>query len=255
MKKYSLVTSLKMAKTTVKDLNLKVSDLKAYFNSELGKFREEIASVKTPTIDEDDEDVRKSELLNKFDFFKATVEGRLKDLESQVSALNKDANALHIRLDNETQRSNKGKILLFGLDENTNENLQKEVIGVIGDKLKLSIKDSDIYDCYRYGKKRDKKNRPVLIQFTTVCIRNEVFYGKRALKGSKIVITEVLSPSRYEVYRLAKLKFGRSCWTSKGKIGFQYAGETKYVSTLEQYRSYISESVAAVNPVISTSLN
>lgn len=234
-----------MAKT-VKDLDSKVNDLKSFFTQELGKFREEIEKVKTPTDDNvlNRKEVDAEDILVKFNFFKATVENQLKNLMSEIDLLRKERDALHVRLDNYIQQSNKGKILLLGIPETVKDtDLQKHIVSVVNSTLLLSLSDKDVYDCYRLGKKTAGKQRPVLVQFTVVSTRNEVFHCRRRLKGSKMVITEVLSPMRYEVFKLARQKFQKDCWSNNGKIGFKIGGIVKYVSTTAQFLNVTADPV------------
>lgn len=234
-----------MAKT-VKDLDSKVNDLKNYFTQELGKFRGEIEKVKTPTDDSasnkqgvDTEDIRV-----KFDFFKATVENQLKNLESEIRQLRKEHAAVHYHLDNYIQQSNKVKILVLGIPETVEDtDLLKHTVSVFNSILMLPLSDKDVYDCYRLGKKIAGKPRPVLVQFTVVETRNELLRCKRRLKGSKLVITEVLSPMRFEVFKLARQKFQKNCWSNNGNIGFKVGETVKYVSNMKQFLDSTAGSV------------
>lgn len=227
-----------MAAKTVKDLDCKVNDLKNFFTQELGKFRGEIDKVKTPTDDcalnkkgVDTEDIR-----IKFDFFKATVENQLKNLESEINLLRKDHVAVLSRLDNYIQQSNKGKILLLGIPETVDDtDLLKHTVSVVNSILMLPLSDKDVYDCYRLGKKTARKPRPVLVHFTVVRTRNEILHCRKRLKGSKLVVTEVLSPMRYEVFKLARQKFQKDCWSNNGNIGFKVGETIKYVSNMKQF--------------------
>lgn len=81
----------------------------------------------------------------------------------------------------------------------------------------------------------NNKPRPVIIEFCHVWKRNRVFYVKKHVKGSGFLIAEVLSPLRNDVFKLAKKKFGRGCWTSGGRFGFRV--DVKYVISVEQCNS------------------
>lgn len=223
-----------MAKS-IKDLDLKVNDLKTFFSSEISKFRNEIEKVKTPTTEDDGGDVRISEILNNFDLFSAAVNNRLDRLESQISALRKDMDVCSAQVDKNIQLNNRGKILLLGLEEHPSEDLLSTVVNVINSKLGLSIKKDYIFYSYRLGRKSDKRVRPIVVEFCNMWARNEVLRGKKLLKGSGFVITEFLSPTRYEVFKLARQKFGRDCWINKGMIGFKVNGIVKYVTTAQQF--------------------
>lgn len=227
-----------MAKT-IKDLDLKVNDLKTFFSGEINRFRNEIEKVKTPTTEEKSGDERISEISNNFDLFSASVNNRLKELELQIDALRKNADACLAQIDKNFQYNNRGKILLLGLKESPGEDLLGVVIDLFNSKLRTSIKKCDIFYTYRLGKKNDKKVRPAVVEFGNMWTRNEVFACKKLLKGTGIIIADFLSPIRYEVFKLVKQKLGKECWTNKGMIGFKIGDEVKYVTTVRQFQSAI----------------
>lgn len=231
-----------MAKT-IKDLDFKVNELKSHFNEELGKFKNEISKVKSPIGSLDDGDIIGS-LNIKFDFFKSEMENRLKNLETQISALRSDSDSIQLKMDNFIQQSNKSKLLLLGCKETPGENnLNNELVKIINSRIKVNIKNSDIHDCYRIGRKTDKNSRPVIIELCNVTKRNEIFDNKKLLKGTGLVVAEVLSPIRNNTYKLIRQKMGpRACWTNRGRIGFKSGATVKYVTTIEQFYSALSES-------------
>lgn len=234
-----------MAKS-IKDLDSKVNDLKLHFSDELGKFRNEISKIKSPI----NEEVNSADtILNEFNLFKATILNRLQLLESEINLLKKEAEATQQKSDNSVQHSNQNKIILFGLKEKPGESLVSEMSNIFSDKLNVNVKTADIYNAYRVSKKNDNKTRPVIVEFCTVWKRNEVFYTKRHLKGSPLVIAEVLSPLRNHVFKLAKKKLGKRCWTNGGRIGFKVGDTVKYVVSVDQFDSAF-RSVAEGDPAI-----
>lgn len=228
-----------MAKT-IKDLDSKVNDLKLHFNEELLKFRDEISKVKSPSCDVA---TNVEPILDRFDLFKASIENRLVSFESEILLLKKEAELSLRRADNAVQHSNRNKVFLFGLPEKPGEDLVTETVKIFNNKLYSDIVAGDIYNSYRAGKKNDNKPRPVIVEFCHVWKRNKVFYGKKHLKGTGLVIAEVLSPLRSNVFKLAKKKFGRGCWSSGGRVGFKVGNTVKYVISVEQFNA-ASRSVA-----------
>lgn len=228
-----------MAKTTIRDLDLKIGDLKNYFNNELCKFRSEIETVKTPTGGDTDGAVNVSvgDVIHRFDFFKATVENKLAELESQIRIFRKEVDTVNARLDNHIQRTNRSKLLVKGCKETPGEDLLDTIVKIINSKLQLAVRDIDIYNCYRFGKKSDNRARPVLVEFYNLRKRDEVLKNKKQFKGTGVLICEVLSPLRYDVYRLAKQRYDKNCWTNKGRIGFKVGDSVKYVSSISQLNS------------------
>lgn len=241
--KYIVSPLLKMAKT-IKDLDSKVSELKSLFNSELGNIRDEISKVKTPVREEGEVSI--DDVERRFEFFKAEMENRLRNLERQIGSLRRETEASQVSMDNMIQHGNKNKLLLMGVKENSGEkNLHLEVTKVINSYLKLNINDNNIQDCYRIGKKSDKNTRPILVELCTVRLRNEVFYNKKLMKGSGIIVAEALSPIRRNTYKLVKQKMGKACWTNRGRIGFKHNGSVKYVTSLQQFYSAVGEAPQA----------
>lgn len=229
-----------MAKS-IKDLDLKVADLKNYFNDELGRFKGEIAKIKSPTVDSEPvNNARLADVLNSFDLFRAAVDNRLKSLESQVNELRVASEGFNAKLDTYVQHGNRNKILVFGIEEKSSEISQREVIETINTKLKIQLGATDIDLCYRIGKKRDGVARPLLVEFVCIRKRNEIYYNKKLLKGSEITIAEVLSPMRFELYKLVRQKFGKECWVNRGRIGLKFNDRVEYITSVKQFHAIVS---------------
>lgn len=112
------------------------------------------------------------------------------------------------------------KILLFhGLQEENQEQLEDRIINVIHKHIKLpSIVHSDIQLCHRLGVKGDKP-RPILVRFSVLKCRHQVWTSKSHLKGSGVTLSEFLTKPRQEVFVAARKHFGVShCWTADGHI-------------------------------------
>lgn len=233
------------SKTTVKELDNRVSDLQNHFEKELQKFRDEIEKVKTPEIPDGREENRRADLMHKFTFFEATIKNEMKKILSEVNKLKGEHTKLICSLDDTIQDQHKSKLVLHGLKEEQGENLYDEIINIINMQMKIQIQKTDLNICYRLGSKKYNhsgvnKCRPVLIDFLCVWKRNEVYYRKKVFKGSKLVLAEYLSPMRHELYKTAKRHFGRNCWTRNCKIGFNHNSSVQYVATLDQLLAIIN---------------
>lgn len=224
-------------KTTVKHLDSKVSDLQVYFQAELNKFRTELETVKTPDPPCSGDD-RLESLFLKFNLFEATVNTQMQALLNDVKDLKLKYDRLSLVLDNNTQEAHMGKLLLYGVPEKEGENPSEEVLNAVKLKLKINLSEIDVISCYRYGKKNADNNfyRPILIHFTDRRKRDEVFANKKHLKGTRLVIAELLSPLRYEIYRAAKQKVGGGkCWSNGGRVGFYWNGRAHHVTTMKHF--------------------
>lgn len=226
-----------MAKTTVKHLDGKVNELQSYFEAEMGKFRSELRMIKTPDAATSGEDKLES-LLLKFGFFEATVSAEIQSLKKEVTSLKQQCDRINLTLDNCIQEANISKLLLYGVPERADENPLNDVIDTIKLKLKIPLNGEDLISCYRYGRKKSSgtADRPLLLHFADVRKRNEIFQSKKLFKGTKLAITELLSPLRYDIYKTVKEKVGKGkCWTNNGRVGYCWNGRTYHISSIKHF--------------------
>lgn len=225
-------------KTTVKDLDIKVTDLQNYFQGELSKFRKEIDKVKTPEALSEGEESNAELLKRNFSLFEATVKNELKRIQVQLNELKKSFEKVELKLDNAVQQQHKNSLLIHGIKEIADEDLYVNIKKVIENKLNIEVSRGDINYCYRYGKKTDRINekpRPLLVHFVNRWQRDEIFRNKKLFKGSKIICTEYLSPDRYKLFKTVRDRFGKkNCWTRDCKIGFVCLGTVRYVTAADQ---------------------
>lgn len=228
-----------MSKVTVKDLDAKVNDLHVFFQNELGKFKSEISNIKSPEIlgvSDGTDDVRIASLIKNFKYFEASVKNQLAELREQVAEIKKQSDQIQTRMDDIIQQTNRSKLIFYGIPEANSENVSETITNILKDKLNVSIGGLEIASCYRIGRKKipDKKPRPVIVEFFNMRLKNDILSERKRFKGSKIMCTEVLSPLRYGVYRVARHKLGKDCWTNRGRIGFVFEGSIHYVTTMHQ---------------------
>ena len=80
----------------------------------------------------------------------------------------------------------KHNIIVYGLNEGINESrwdLCYKLIDLFDKELRINICDYMVDDCYRLGKKRNR--RPALISFTSSLIRDSILESAKLLKGTK----------------------------------------------------------------------
>lgn len=124
-------------------------------------------------------------------------------------------------------------LLLHGLAEDLEgEHPPKFMAAKIAEVLKKkvnlpNITEYEISDCYRLGKYNKgattsdgrAKCRPVLVRFTRLVVRREVWLRKKQLKGTGLLLTEFLTPQRQELLRAARAAAGdRKAWSYNGVI-------------------------------------
>lgn len=153
-----------------------------------------------------------SALASEFSTFKELVWKTLAMLRQQLQLLTKgfDEHEMHAR---------RKVLLLHGLPEASDEQVEKSTCDVFHKHLKLlNIDSSSIDVCHRIGVKKDKP-RPILVRFTTMKHKNLVWTSKTNLKGSGFTITEFLTKPRQELFVAARKHFGmKYCWTADGAV-------------------------------------
>ena len=105
---------------------------------------------------------------------------RIKDIEESV--------------DQQGQHSHRNCLLIHGVEENDNEDMDKLVINVIND-LEIDLAEVAIDRTHRIRdpKKKRKKAPLIIAKFVRYYDRKEVFSKKKHLKGKGISITESLT--------------------------------------------------------------
>lgn len=127
------------------------------------------------------------------------------------------------QLDEVDNTGRKKFLCLHGLKElpDDDDNLRTRIVDVATNNLQLAdFTDGDLKSCYRLGKtQKSTKPRPILIRFSSMAVRSQIWKAKKALKGSGITVAEFLTPRRREVFLEARRRFGVSkCWSQDGTI-------------------------------------
>lgn len=150
------------------------------------------------------------------------MNGDISSLQTGVSNIQGQNEELQLKVDCLEQKLKLDKLRVYGIKEGSEDDLRSGIEKILSEKL--GIDDSGVEFCRRLGGKRGaadttSKPRPVLVTFKTVHDRNQIFYNKKNLKGTKIVITEELTKCRYDLLMLARDKFGRgNAWSRQGDI-------------------------------------
>ena len=125
--------------------------------------------------------------------------------------------------DDNEQKSRSQCLLVHGIEETNEEDTDQICIDTITDIVGVELFLDDIQRSHRTGPKkfqttRRTKPRPIILRFSNMRKRMEVFRNKKKLKGMGITITESLTKIRYALLQKAKEKYGNSVWTSEGRI-------------------------------------
>lgn len=183
-------------------------------------------------------------LSNLADKVTSTFQQHLDRLEERVSELERKSiddqvriSELNLRLNKMEQYNKRKKLRLLGLKETAEEGLIDSVQEILVSKLKMN--KVEITNCHRIGKKNidQDRPRPVLIQFSSLSSKNEVFRNKRRLKGSKLLLFEELSRLNYELLKAAEEMVGRKeAWSFDGRIFIRWKGQKYVVRSTEDLK-------------------
>lgn len=157
----------------------------------------------------------------------AKMEDKLKQVSSKcdilaatVTKLEKENEELRKDMDGLEQYSRRNNLRIFGIKEDSGENVQEKVLNVISNQLGLPITIMHIDRCHRVGKQQQgMKPRGIIIKFISYQQRSLVFAAKKKLKGSGIQIREDLTRKRVNLLNIASQRFNfKNTWTFDGII-------------------------------------
>lgn len=239
----------KTRQITVTDLDSKLTNLTSHFTEELNRFKSELRQKVTE--DADGEQVN-NDLMQRFQEFEISVKDSVKNIQNELDIIRKNTDKVTKDMDHFLQSRNNNKFIIYGCPEMENENLLDDILNLLNEKLQVNSDKNDISNCYRLGakttfnvnssKSKNDKPRPVLVEFTTGWKRNDCFNKKSNLRGSKFVLSEVLTTSRYKLLQETKKLFGNNCWVRNGKIVVNINNKKHYICQSDEINSLKSNS-------------
>nr|CAI5835546.1 unnamed protein product [Callosobruchus analis] len=130
---------------------------------------------------------------------------KLNELENSIkSSLEEVKKEMREFLDTQKKRINENGVAFFGIQEGDTRVLPETIAKFITSKFDVEVTVADINYCYRMGAistssraNRSKRPRPVAVFFVNRWLRDRVFYAKSVLKGSGVVLCELLSNSDF----------------------------------------------------------
>lgn len=161
------------------------------------------ASANTPDI---------AALAKDFSEFKSFVLSCFDMLKSQLDFLSRG-------LDKHEMGTRRKVLLIHGVPEATEEDPGDTIRSILQQKIDASSEClSDIRVTHRLGAK-GTKTRPILVRFSTLKARQEVWELKKKLKGTGITASEFLTKPRHDVFIAARKHFGmENVWSTDGRI-------------------------------------
>lgn len=115
------------------------------------------------------------------------------------------------------RKENRSKLLLHGFVFNEKSDIIDAVVNMLRG-YSFNITKNDISSCYKFSSKSATKIPLVCIEFCQQWKRNEIFNDKKNLKGTKVMLSEVLTSSQLQLFSKCKTKFKKNCWTMNGNI-------------------------------------
>lgn len=140
------------------------------------------------------------------------------------------------RMDNLEQYSRRNCLLVHGIAEERNEDCEQVLLKLFTEKMNVTgVERRDFDRAHRLGVMKPNRARPIIIKFVSYGPRRAIFAAKKALKGTKITITEQLTKERMKVLSAARARIGvTQVWTQDGTI-IALVNDTKYrITTLSE---------------------
>lgn len=223
---------------TVKELSARMDLLTENFQHDLEQFKMEIKNSSGSLTD----GTLKEDLLRKFTLFEQKVNSDIKILKEELKQVNENTENIMHDIDIHQQTTNNKKILIHGVeDKNKNDDIYLIVINLIQNNLGIELTKNEISNCYRLGKRNDKKRRPIVLEFVCQWRRDQVFTKKSALKGTKILISEMLTKTRYKLFQACFKAFGKNCWTHYGTIIVISGGRKEIIHNEERINQLLAK--------------
>ncbi|KAK9730990.1 hypothetical protein QE152_g14036 [Popillia japonica] len=155
------------------------------------------------------------------------IEQVRQDYAVKCESMEKDKTMLLNKIDELEQYSRRNSIRVFGIPENNDENVRNKIIELCSHKLNVNIDNTQIDRAHRVGStntansKHTSSHRGIMVKFINYEHKMLVLQNRKKLKGSKVVITEDLTSTRYKLLRNAREKFGFN--NAREKFGFNSA--------------------------------
>lgn len=218
--------------STVKELSLRVDKLADEFQKGLHEFKKEFLLAKSgESLSASHTD---SDFMVKFNKFEKLINDSICNLRSDIQEIKFDISNLSRKQSNDELQRNSNCIIIHGL-KNDNEDIYTSVLNLLS-KMGNPMNKNDLNHCFRLKAKKHPKTdkpRPIVVQFCCRWNRNLVYFNKKQLKGSSVLITEMLNNTNLVIYKRARELFGKSAWTSGGKVYVQCDGHKSEIKCLE----------------------
>ena len=153
---------------------------------------------------------------------------QLKASEAKVTALEERVKAIEEHADRNEQYTRRSNLLFSGIPEaGPNEDTDKMILDVINMDMTPPLRTVNIERSHRLGKKREDRDRPIIVRFGSDRMRDRVIRSRSKLKADRrdarpIYVNEDLTAYRaklsFDARKLKKKGRVADTWTFNGKI-------------------------------------
>ncbi|KAG5880018.1 hypothetical protein JTB14_037407 [Gonioctena quinquepunctata] len=126
-------------------------------------------------------------------------------------------------------------VIIYGVQENDNEDCMNTILEITNNKLNIRLDVNSIDHCFRM-KVLDKNNiKPIMVQFSTVFVKQLVYSKKKLLKGTGMIIREDLSPEIQKLLKAVvdKIKKNGRAWSNYGNIYVKF-NDKDHISKIQK---------------------
>ena len=166
----------------------------------------------------------------------------IEKLEADRGRMGASIKSLDEKIDEQQQYSRRNCLLVHGIKEEKDEDVEKVVMDVLNTKLAAGVKEMEVSRTHRVGRKSSDKDkpRPIIVRFISYRQRKKVFNLKKKLRGQRILITESLTKKRHSLLKKCFDAFGkRQCWSLDGRIYADTEGGIQVFTKEEELTDFL----------------
>lgn len=123
------------------------------------------------------------------------------------------------KLEVNEQYARRKSLRIYGLQDIEGKDLKQTVVEKVGQRIGVKFSVDDLEMCYRTGKNQERGKRGIIVRFSTLRLKRNVYRNKSALKGTKLVVREDLTDGTMELVKESITRFGsKKVWTNEGSV-------------------------------------
>lgn len=140
-------------------------------------------------------------------------------LRATVNKQNEVIQRLSRKLEVNEQYARRKSLRIYGLQDIEGKDLKQTVVEKVGQRIGVKFSVDDLEMCYRTGKNQERGKRGIIVRFSTLRLKRNVYRNKSALKGTKLVVREDLTDGAMELVKESITRFGsKKVWTNEGSV-------------------------------------